>query len=79
MSTFVTSIERLAHAEAQLQLVLRQLARKVGGFDATVRERIEALDSDALLHLSEALLDFTTPDDLIAWLEGMEEIANSHE
>lgn len=72
MSTFVTSIERLARdegkAEGQQQLVLRLLMRKIGVLDAPMRAQVEALDPEALLQLSEALLDFTTSDDLAAWL-----------
>ena len=49
-------------------LVLRQLTRKVGPLAPELQARIAALDPEALLTLSEALLDFTSMADLTAWL-----------
>jgi predicted transposase YdaD len=50
-------------------LVSRQLARRVG-VDASVwRERLEGLTLEQLEVLAEDLLDFSTEDELVAWLE----------
>ncbi len=54
--------------EGLQKVVLRQLTRRVGTMDAATTTRITALDSDRLLALADALLDFATPADLAAWL-----------
>ncbi|RRR73366.1 MAG: DUF4351 domain-containing protein [Candidatus Viridilinea halotolerans] len=76
MTTFVTSIERLAHNEGKIEgkidgergIVLRQLRRKIGGLSETQEAEVVALSTALLAPLSEALLDFTTQADLEAWL-----------
>jgi hypothetical protein len=72
MDTLITSFEELAREEGQIQerqsLVLRQLTRRVGPLDADLTTRIMALTPDALLDLSDALLDFTALADLQTWL-----------
>ncbi len=50
-------------------LVLRQLARRVGIDASAWRERMERLPLEQLEVLAEDLLDFSTEDDLVAWLE----------
>lgn len=50
-------------------LVSRQLARRVGVDASAWRERLEALTLEQLEVLAEDLLDFSTEDDLVAWLE----------
>ena len=50
-------------------LVLRQLRRKFGVIDNRLEERIRALNVKQLEALGEALLEFTTVDDLEHWLE----------
>lgn len=76
MDTFVTSFEEIGRAEGraegQREVVLRLLSRKLGAVPATVEAQIVALAPAQLLLLSEALLDFTTPDDLAAWLNAQE-------
>lgn len=67
--SYITSYEELARDEARRELVVRLLTRKCGEFDAELRERVDALDQDRLLALSEALLDFTGEADLRAWLD----------
>ena len=73
MTTFVTSFEEIGRAEGRADerrdLVLRQLARKVGPLAPELQARVAALDPEALLSLSDALLDFATLADLTAWLE----------
>jgi hypothetical protein len=44
------------------------LDRKVGSLTAELQEQITALTGEQLLRLSEALFDFTSIDDLTAWL-----------
>ena len=76
MERFVTSFEEIGREEGlvegqtkgQRTLVLRLLTRKVGPLAPELQARIAALDPEALLTLSEALLDFTSMADLTAWL-----------
>lgn len=76
MDTFVTVFEELGRAEGlvegqvqeRLALVLRQLNRKLGPLGEATQTRIASLSPDALLTLSEALLDFASLDDLMTWL-----------
>jgi hypothetical protein len=49
-------------------LVLRQLRKRLGGLDKVAEARIESLPTVRLEELSEALLDFSGPDDLAVWL-----------
>ncbi|MGA9378764.1 MAG: DUF4351 domain-containing protein, partial [Phormidium sp.] len=50
-------------------LVLRLLSRRFGELSPKLRERISNLPLSVLEDLSEALLDFSSLDDLLAWLE----------
>ena len=50
------------------ELVLRQLKRKLGQITPELEIQIKALDIDKVESLGEALLDFSTVDDLKAWL-----------
>ena len=49
-------------------LVLRLLSRRVGELPQDVRSHVEALSVEQLEDLGEALLDFTSLDDLQTWL-----------
>jgi hypothetical protein len=69
MDTFITSFEEFAREEGQREIVLRQLNRKVGPLSEALQARVATLTPDALLTLSEALLDFTEQADLVSWLE----------
>jgi hypothetical protein len=69
MDTFVSSVEEIGREDGQRDLVLRQLSRKLGSPSADLRGRVSALTSERLLDLSEALLDFASQTDLIAWLD----------
>jgi hypothetical protein len=69
MERYVTSFEEIGRAEGQRELVLRQLNRKLGILEPELQERIEALDTDSILELSGALLDFTDIADLTTWLD----------
>ena len=57
--------------EGELSLILRQLNRKVGELPQEIRQRIEALSLEELENLAEALLDFTSINDLHVWLEAL--------
>jgi hypothetical protein len=61
----VTSFEEIGRTD----VVLRQLTRKLGPLPEDVTARIAALDTTTILLLADALLDFTTQDDLRAWLD----------
>jgi hypothetical protein len=50
-------------------LILRLLTRRVGELPQDVLDRVEILSLEQLENLGEALLDFTTIDDLHTWLE----------
>ena len=56
--------------ERERVLVLRLLTRKVGDIPQELRSQVEQLSLTQLEALGEALLDFSTHQDLIAWLEG---------
>jgi predicted transposase YdaD len=49
-------------------LILRQIQRRFGTLAAPQRARVQALPVEPLEDLGEALLDFTAPADLDAWL-----------
>jgi hypothetical protein len=69
MTGFITSFEEIARVEGQREIVLRLLNRKVGPLSEELQARVGSLAPDALLTLSEALLDFTAQADLLAWLD----------
>ena len=53
----------------ELKIILRLINRKIGEIAPQVMERIRQLSSPKLEDLSEALLDFSTEENLAAWLE----------
>lgn len=72
-----TGVYREAKEEGRLEgqqqeavnLLLRQLSRRFGQLSDRTLERISNLPLSVLEDLSEALLDFSSLDDLSAWLE----------
>ncbi|WP_211335133.1 DUF4351 domain-containing protein [Thiocapsa rosea] len=77
---YVTSVERLGYtrghsegreegrrAEAET-LVRKLLQRRLGALPGQIDARVTALSLERLEALGEALLDFTSVDDLDAWL-----------
>ncbi|MFN7512043.1 Rpn family recombination-promoting nuclease/putative transposase [Microcystis sp.] len=54
--------------EGESALILRLLQRRFGGVDEVLAARIQALEIEQLESLAEALLDFTTLNDLVLWL-----------
>lgn len=61
--------------EGRLQIVMRQLNRKVGVVRPELGERIKQLSPTQVEDLADALLDFTNAGDLVAWLNSHEESA----
>ena len=61
------------------ELVLRLIRRKLGQITPELEMQIKALNIDKVESLGEALLDFSTVDDLKAWLvyEGLKLNKNS--
>lgn len=55
-------------AEGEARMVLRQLVRQVGMLGSAAQARVRALPVESLEALGEALLGFSTPADLEAWL-----------
>ena len=62
-------IFREGEARGEASVTLRQLNRRCGPLSAATTTRIQALPLPRLELLAEALLDFTGPADLQAWLE----------
>jgi predicted transposase/invertase (TIGR01784 family) len=57
--------------EGQTALILRLLARRTGEISPEIQTRIQQLSLEQLDDLGEILLDFTSQEDLIAWLESV--------
>ncbi len=70
----VTSWERKGMHEGKESLLARQIKRRFGSFAPEVARRLDALSSDQLDELGEALFDFATVSDLDVWLSRV----NSH-
>jgi hypothetical protein len=70
---YITSWERMGvkrgRKEGLLKAITRQLRRKLGRLDAQMKAQLERLSAARLEQLSEALLDFSQPDDLERWLK----------
>lgn len=74
---YVTSIERRGIEQGvqqglrmeAMKLAIRLLHRRVGLLDEAAQAHISALPLEQIEDLSDALLDFTAPSDLTAWLE----------
>ncbi len=54
--------------EGEISLILRQLKRRIGDINAEDENRITGLSVEQLEALGEALLDFSSGDDLSSWL-----------
>ncbi|NEO01948.1 MAG: DUF4351 domain-containing protein [Moorea sp. SIO3I7] len=52
----------------ELNLIIRQINRRLGQINPQLHNQIEQLSFDQLEDLGEALLDFQTEVDLINWL-----------
>ena len=56
-------------AQGEAKVTLRLLNRRCGPLSGATTARIQALPLEQLELLAEALLDFSGPTDLTAWLE----------
>jgi hypothetical protein len=54
-----------------LALILRQLSRRIGTVTPELQERLRGLSLTKLENLAEALLDFSTEADLVAYLQAV--------
>ena len=61
--------EARGRAAEAASVALRQLGRRCGPLSEATTARIQALPLEQLEALAEALLDFSGPADLAAWLE----------
>jgi hypothetical protein len=52
----------------ELKIILRQINRKIGEIAPQLLEKIRQLSEPKLEDLSDALLDFSTEENLAAWL-----------
>jgi hypothetical protein len=70
---YITSIERMGEARGRaagkVELVIRQLNRRVGQVSEEMLEIIGKLPIDPLEQLGEDLLDFSSSQDLADWLQ----------
>jgi hypothetical protein len=78
--TYVTTGERIGYAQGEQEgrqegrqeeaqaLILRQLSRRIGSVAPEIQTQVQSLSLFRLEALSEALLDFSEPDDLVQWL-----------
>jgi len=57
--------------QREVSVILRQVRRRVGELTPSTEERISALSITQLEDLAEALLDFSSPADLTAWLDNL--------
>jgi predicted transposase YdaD len=63
-----TGIEQ-GRREGEVSIVMRLLRRKIGELNPEVEAKVRELPDSQLEALSEALLDFTSIDDLIYWFD----------
>lgn len=57
--------------EEAIALILRQLPRRVGTVEPELQERVRQLSLTQLENLAEALLDFSSSEDLVTWLNSV--------
>jgi len=67
-SVIYQEIKGEGRQEEAINLLLRQLNRRIGGISAELSANIQSLSLENLENLGEALLDFKTETDLISWL-----------
>lgn len=63
--------EAKGRAEEGMELVLRQLRRRLGSLAPELEQRVRALTVEQVESLAEPLLDFAGPVDLEKWLQGV--------
>ncbi|NJR75768.1 MAG: DUF4351 domain-containing protein [Scytonema sp. CRU_2_7] len=55
--------------QGKLELIIRQLQRRFGHIEPILQSKIQQLSSYPLEELGEALLDFSSKQDLVTWLQ----------
>ncbi|KAB8316373.1 DUF4351 domain-containing protein [Tolypothrix campylonemoides VB511288] len=60
--------EERGKKQEALELILRQLTRRFGAIEPEIQQQIRALSITQLEELAEALLDFSSPSDLVNYL-----------
>ncbi len=55
--------------EGQIDLILRQLTRRVGSHSIDLQDRVRGLPFERLKTLGEDLIDFSQTEDLVSWLD----------
>ncbi|HIK38608.1 MAG: DUF4351 domain-containing protein [Geminocystis sp.] len=60
---------QLGRQQGEKQIILRQLARKLGEIPEPLKEKITALQTERLERLAGDLLEFNSLEDLTSWLE----------
>ena len=55
--------------QGEAKVLIRLLSRRFGSISPTVEEKIRSLSISQLEELTEAQFNFTTSEDLIAWLD----------
>jgi len=61
--------EQQGKKQEALQLIMRLLNRRIGNLNSEIQQRINALSTTQLEDLGEALLDFSSQNDLTTWLD----------
>ena len=61
--------EQRGKKQEALQLIMRLLNRRIGNVNSEIQQRINALSTTKLEDLGEALLDFSSQNDLTIWLD----------
>ncbi|OYD99252.1 flagellar assembly protein H [Nostoc sp. 'Peltigera membranacea cyanobiont' 213] len=67
----VTSWMESGIQQGELKIIQRLLTKRIGVITAELQERLRGLSLTQLEDLAEALLDFSTEADLVAWLQQM--------
>jgi len=65
----VTSWMEQGIQQGELAIIQRQLIRRLGGVTPQLQERLRLLSVTQLEDLAEALLDFSTEENLLIWLQ----------
>ncbi|MBC1193782.1 DUF4351 domain-containing protein [Microcystis aeruginosa BLCCF158] len=68
-SVIYQEIKEEGRQEGAVNLLLRQLNRRIGEISAELSTNIQSLYLEKLENLGEALLDFQSVEDLEQWLE----------
>lgn len=69
MSSLAARLEQFDREEAQREMVLRLLARKVGPLSSEQHTLVSGLGASTILELADALLTFASAADFDAWLD----------